>query len=113
MNIEVTNIPRQRMRNSAQATFANVSRLREDFLQLKVTILNPAGLHHRALIIADAMGLPAAYDAHYLALSEYQNCEFWTADLRLLRQVGDQLPYAKWIGDYELHLDDTEYSGQR
>jgi hypothetical protein len=31
--------------------------------------------------------LPATYDAHYLALAERENCEFWTADTRLFNAI--------------------------
>ncbi len=37
----------------------------------------------RAIELAHQFHLPATYDAHYLALAERENCEFWTADTRL------------------------------
>ncbi len=49
---------------------------------------------------ADALGLPATYDAHYLALAEHLGCELWTDDQRLLRQVATSLPFVRWIGDH-------------
>ena len=39
--------------------------------------------HTRALELAWALGLKAAYDAHYLALAEGFQGAFWTADKRL------------------------------
>ena len=53
-----------------------------------------------ALDIADAYGLPAAYDAHYLALADLLGCEFWTDDRRLLRQVSHDLLFVRWLGDF-------------
>lgn len=38
--------------------------------------------------------LVSPYDASYLAVAQSQGCEFWTADARLARTVGDQ---AQWV----------------
>jgi predicted nucleic acid-binding protein len=56
-------------------------------------------LHRQALILADAFGLPAAYDAPYLALAERFGCAFWIADQRLLRLVGRRLPFVRPISE--------------
>ena len=37
-------------------------------------------------------GLPAIYDAHYLALAHRLNAEFWTADRRLFQAVQGRIP---------------------
>ncbi len=50
-------------------------------------------LHSRAFALAQRFSLPAAYDAHYLALAERLEAEFWTADERLVRKVEAQLPW--------------------
>ena len=52
-------------------------------------------LHTRALDLAERFSLPAAYDAHYLALADWLGAEFWTADLRLARVVQDELPWVR------------------
>jgi predicted nucleic acid-binding protein len=101
MPIEVTNILRKRMRAPNGISLGEASELLNDFLRFRFTILDLAGLYHRALAIADAYNIPAAYDAHYLALSENLDCEFWTDDQRLWRQVRRGLPFARWIGEYE------------
>jgi predicted nucleic acid-binding protein len=54
-------------------------------------------LHLRALELASQFGLPTAYDAHYLALAEQQNCEFWTADVRLTQRISQALPYLRQL----------------
>jgi predicted nucleic acid-binding protein len=41
----------------------------------------------RALMLADTLGLSAAYDMHYLALAEAIGCELWTADAKFHRQA--------------------------
>jgi hypothetical protein len=50
--------------------------------------------------LAHQFSLLATYDAHYLALAESHNCEFWTADTRLLRAVGDKLSWVRTLDDY-------------
>jgi predicted nucleic acid-binding protein len=65
----------------------------EAALDLDVILYGEAGLHRRALEIAERFSLPAAYDAHYLALAEELGAEFWTADQRLLQAVSGTLPW--------------------
>jgi predicted nucleic acid-binding protein len=100
MPIEATNILRQRMRIKPGFSLDIASTLLGEFLEFRDTVVDPPELHLRTLVIADAHQLPAAYDAHHLTLSELLACEFWTADQRLLRQVGGRLPMVRWIGDY-------------
>ncbi len=98
--IEVTNILRQRMRVQDGISVMEATTLLDKFLALPFTIHNPSWLHREALALADTHGLPAAYDAHYLALAEHLGCECWTDDQRLLRRVGDRLPFVRPIADY-------------
>ena len=53
-----------------------------------VAIREPAGLALRALTVADRFALPAVYDSFYLALSDLEACECWTADRRLVQAAG-------------------------
>ena len=55
----------------------------------------------RAMKLAQQFGLPAAYDAQYLALAESQNCELWTADKRMWNSIGGKLAWVRWMGDYQ------------
>jgi predicted nucleic acid-binding protein len=98
--LEVTNILRQRMRTRDGLSLVAATQHLDDFLALPIQFHNPAGLHHQALVLADAIGLPATYDAHYLALAEHFGCELWTDDQRLMRQVESSLPFVRWIGDH-------------
>ncbi len=98
--LEVTNILRQRMRARDGISLTEAARQLEVFLALPIEFHNPVRLHHQALVLADALGLPATHDAHYLALAEHLSCELWTDDQRLLRQVGRSLPFVRWIGDH-------------
>lgn len=53
----------------------------------------------RALEIMHRFSLPSAYDAHYLALAEFRQCECWTADERLWNTVKHDLDWVHWIGE--------------
>ncbi|MCA9897179.1 MAG: type II toxin-antitoxin system VapC family toxin [Ardenticatenaceae bacterium] len=50
-------------------------------------------LHRRAVELANQLGLPATYDAHYLALSERMGAQFWTLDEKLVNKVKSQLSW--------------------
>jgi predicted nucleic acid-binding protein len=103
--LEVTNILRQRMRATPGLSLIDATAQLDDFLTLPIDYRNSMGLHHQALVLADALGLPATYDAHYLALAEHLGCELWTDDQRLIRQVATSLPFVRWIGDHPATVD--------
>ena len=66
-----------------------------------ITIWEPdSALQGRAFAIATDHNQPKAYDAQYLAVAALLGCQFWTGDQRLVRALGDKLPWAKWAGDY-------------
>ncbi len=65
---------------------------------LPISLFGEADLHRRALELAGRLDLPAAYDAHYLALAETLGAEFWTADSRLVQAVRDVLPWVHGVG---------------
>lgn len=54
-------------------------------------------LHRQALLLARRLSLPAAYDAHYLALAERLGAEFWTADQKLVQATGNVFPWVNHI----------------
>ena len=56
-------------------------------LALPVEQVHDIGLHLRARQLAQEYGLPAAYDAHYLALAERLGAEFWTMDAKLVKAL--------------------------
>lgn len=61
-------------------------------LSLPIQFRDTDSIHDRALVLASRFSLPATYDAHYLALSEKLDCEFWTADKRLARATAGAFP---------------------
>jgi predicted nucleic acid-binding protein len=66
-------------------------------LALPLELHGEPDLHWRALDLAEKFSLPAAYDAHYLALAELLEGEFWTADRWLARTVQSALPWVHLV----------------
>jgi predicted nucleic acid-binding protein len=66
-------------------------------LALPLELHGGPDLHWRALELAKRFSLPAAYDAHYLALAELLEGEFWTADGELARAVQAALPWVHLV----------------
>ena len=66
-------------------------------LALPLELHGEPDLHWRALDLANKLSLPGAYDAHYLALAELLEGEFWTADRRLARTVQSSLPWVHLV----------------
>lgn len=103
--IEVTNIVRQRMRRAKPPATEPLSIVEarealERFLAFPIELSLPTQLHQQALQLADSHGLPAVYDAHYVALAQLLGCSLWTADRNLVNILQDKLPFVRWIGDY-------------
>lgn len=69
------------------------------FAALPIRLQTPPGLVLDAFRLAGELGRPTAYDAAYLALARSMECEFWTADARLVRALGGRFTWVK-------HLDD-------
>jgi len=65
--------------------------------RLPIVMHNDDALHMRAFQLASDHGLPATYDAHYLALAERLGVDFWTTDARLAKAVGDRLPWVRLV----------------
>jgi predicted nucleic acid-binding protein len=59
----------------------------ETIMQVRLEMIEPAGLYPRSLDLAAEYNLTNAYDAQYIALAQIQDCELWTADERLVKAV--------------------------
>jgi predicted nucleic acid-binding protein len=71
---------------------------------LELDIPADSSLSRQAMELAQKYGLPATYDAHYLALAEREHCEYWTADTRLWNAVKGKLDWVRWLNDYQLDI---------
>lgn len=94
---EVTNAFHQ-YRKAGTLTALTAQRALRTALALPIQVYSEATLSIEALTIADRLTLPAAYDAHYLALSERFSVEFWTTDRRLFNTVSASLPWVRLVG---------------
>ena len=61
-------------------------------------LISDISSYGRALQLASMLAQTSLNEACYLALAEHENCECWTADERLWRNVSDSMPWVKWIG---------------
>jgi predicted nucleic acid-binding protein len=63
-------------------------------LALPIELSDDRELHLQTLDLASRYHLPAAYDAHYLALAERFNAVLYTTDQKLVNALGDKSPVA-------------------
>jgi len=70
-----------------QISAPTLERALEAALGLPIDLVDDNHIHRRAMVLAAQYGLPAAYDAHYLALAEWMGIELWTADKKLINTL--------------------------
>jgi predicted nucleic acid-binding protein len=71
------------------------------FQSIPVTFQHFPSIAPRALELATRYNWRYAYDGFYIALAEHCGCELWTADEKLVKDVSVDLPFVKWLGDYQ------------
>lgn len=98
LRYEVTNAL-YRSRRAGLLSASSVSSALQVALDVPLQLFGDSALHTSALAIADRYTLPAAYDAHYLALAERLGAEFWTADERLANSVRPSLPWVRLLAE--------------
>ncbi len=94
---EIANAIAKRMRRR-QLTVEESKEKLLFFLEFGPALSYLGALHLRALDLMERFKMPAAYDAHYLALAESRPCECWTADERLWNTVKSEFAWVRWIG---------------
>jgi predicted nucleic acid-binding protein len=93
---EVTNAL-YRYRTVGLLTASSVQLALKAALALPIRLYGETEVHQRAVRLADKFSLPAAYDAHYLALAEWLGGDLWTADKRLFQSVHAALPWVRLL----------------
>lgn len=68
-------------------------------LSLPIRLYEKKNLHPLAIDLAERFSLPAAYDAHYLALAQHLSAEFWSADKKLISALKGALPWVHSVGN--------------
>lgn len=102
LSYETTNVLHQHIRKGRLSLVEAQEALREIIFDLiTFEFANTPDLCTRAIQLAQQFGLPAAYDAQYLALAESKACEFWTADMRMWNSIKGKLPWVRWLADYQ------------
>jgi predicted nucleic acid-binding protein len=76
--------------------------IRDRLLGIPIQTYFDDALLRRAYELATQFNRPTAYDSQYLAVAERLNCEFWTADQRLFNAAHEQLPWVKWVGNFNV-----------
>jgi len=66
-------------------------------LRLPIVLHTEPDLHLRALRFAQRFDLPATDDAHYLAVAEQIQAEFWTLDRKLFNRVQRELDWVQCL----------------
>lgn len=56
----------------------------------------------QAMTFARQFGLPAAYDAQYISLAFHEDCQYWTADVKLWNAVQGKLNWVHLLKDHLL-----------
>jgi predicted nucleic acid-binding protein len=56
--------------------------------------------------------LVTPYDAAYLYVADIESCELWTADERLVRTVGSELPWVRPLSEFAADHDSSFRSGR-
>lgn len=90
---QMTSLRLQLTAEQAQIAFASLR-------ALPIKTEYSVGQRKRAWEIAHEFNFSTVYDATYLALAELHQCEFWTADRKLFKQVRDKLTFVKLLGNY-------------
>ena len=99
MPFEVANALHRRVLRG-ELSVGDSARMIARLLESRLELLQPPGLHVRALQLASQLKQAAAYDAHYLALAESFACELWTADERFYRAARPSIDNVRWLGDF-------------
>jgi len=76
-----------------------VAELLDAAISLPIRLHSDPAIHGQALGLARRFGLPACYDAHYLAVAEHLGADLWTCDARLVKKVGADLPWVRLAPD--------------
>jgi predicted nucleic acid-binding protein len=89
---EVTNVF-YRMQRAGQLLDSEAQQSLKNALNLPIRFHNERQLHQQAFDLAQQFNLPATYDAHYLALAQKIQADFYTGDKRLFNAVHSSLTW--------------------
>ncbi len=98
LHYEVTNALYRYQKQGTRTALAVRSAL-QTTIALPIQLVGDPAVHAEALDLASRYVLPAAYDAHYLAVAQRFSAEFWTTDQRLINSVRSALSWVHLVGE--------------
>lgn len=98
--VETDSILRQKISLRHELTADQAQRAFASLRSLPIKTAHSTNKRERAWEIAREFDFPTVYDATYLALAELRQCEFWTADEKLFKQLRNRLSFVQWLGNY-------------
>lgn len=93
---EVTNAL-HRYHRSGERTIEAMESALADAFRLPIELHGDSDLQRGAFVYAARFSLPAAYDAHYLALADRLGIDFWTTDRKLANAVRPALAWVNLV----------------
>ena len=98
LRYEVANVVYRSSQQQSSSPFPAEAVLRS-LESLPIEYIDDLRLHVDAVRLAQEFGLPAAYDAHYLALAEREGVDFYTLDRRLVNATKSRLSFIRYVMD--------------
>ncbi|HRJ42156.1 MAG: type II toxin-antitoxin system VapC family toxin [Caldilineaceae bacterium] len=71
------------------------------FMAIEVHLSSHPRIFPLARQLAQRFHQSRPYEMAYVALAELHGCDLWTADRRLVQTVGLELPFVRWLGDFD------------
>lgn len=101
---EVVNAIYRRMRRTGpnQLSRPQAATAAREFLQYPTQTLTMPALYEQAFTFADAHRMSAIYDSLYVIFARLLGIELWTADERLLNELGSAAPWVRPLASYPL-----------
>lgn len=96
LHYEVTNALYQQQRQNVFSREA-VGLMITTASLLPIQLYTYTDLHSEAHRLAMEWGLPATYDAYYLAAAEHHGATFWTADKKLVNLINGKLDWVHYV----------------
>ena len=97
--LELTNILRQKVRRQ-ELTPDEARQGLAQYLEFGIELAWAESLPRQAFDIAEQYRLATSYDAFYLAVAMNAGAALWTADRRLVNQLGGRLPFVRYLPDF-------------
>jgi predicted nucleic acid-binding protein len=96
LRFEVTNAV-HRVAKRDKLSLTQASAILDSALNIPIRFIDRVDIHMRALALSRELNLPAAYDAHYLALAELEGIELFTSNHRLYNNARHRYSWIRLI----------------